>query len=73
MFGGDADDVDLVDPALPQPLGQGRSVRVDALEAAVCRAPGTLAEDGLDPARVEVGPDFGAGGPCDAVRGPRGQ
>ena len=54
VVGGDADDVDLVDAALPQPVGQRRAVLVGAFEAAVGRRVLALAENRLDGGRVEL-------------------
>ena len=70
VIGGDADHVDLVDVVLSEPVGQRGATLVEPAEPAVTGVVGTLAKDGLEPAGVEIGMEFRAGGIGKAVRRP---
>ncbi len=60
VVGGDADDVDVVDVALAEPVRKRRPRFVGALEAAVRRLVPALGEDGLDLGVVELRMEVGA-------------
>lgn len=74
VVGGDADDVHLVDPAVPQPVAQRGAVLVGTLEAAVRGGVGALVEDGVDGAGGDGGREVGVEADAlrarHAVRGP---
>src|SRR5690606_21651297 len=71
VVGGDADDVDRVDAAGGEPVGERLLVVRDALEAAVAGRLAALAEHRLDGLQREVRVEVGAGRADHAVRRPR--
>ncbi len=71
VVGGDANDVDRVDPAFDQPVRQRCAGFVDALEAAVGRRIPALGEDGLHRGVVELRMEIGARRSDHAVPRPR--